>query len=193
MKNQNFIKKAVFILSNPKRFFDQAKKEKGFGKAFFYYMTFAALSLIINFIVLSSSFISGIDAPPYMLLIIVTALLIMILAAVSASSFLVYGIYHLIIKLLKGRNNYIETYKLIYAATPLLIAQLIPFYSYLKVAYYILVVFAAAYSIYLEYIGLRKLQNMDKRKAVTAIVIIRAISLISLLVLNYVFMQYYNI
>jgi hypothetical protein len=175
MNKFNIFKKIELIISHPHRFFDKIQKEKGMKEVFKFYFIFVFLSTVINTLFMLPEIIKSklnISFLSYVVVVIVLILFVLLIVLLTAlSSFIIYYLYHIIIKLFKGKKKYPETYKLLYAATPLLIVSLIPFYGVFKIIFYPLFILAALDTIYIEFIGLQKLQKMNKENAIVVITI----------------------
>ena len=175
MKKFNFFQKVELIISNPVKFFDKIQKDKNIFDVFKFYFTFVFVSIVINTLFrlpeLTKSNLN-ITIAKYFLFILVLVAFILVLSLLTAVlSFVLYWFCHLLIKIFKGKEKYSETYKILYAATPLLIVSLIPYYGVFKVLFYPLFLIAVLDTFYLEFIGLQKLQKLNKENAITVIVI----------------------
>jgi hypothetical protein len=187
MNKLNIFKKIELVIFYPHKFFDKIQKENNFLEVFKFYLFFVFLSIAINVLFILPEFIkSKLNMPflSYLALIMILIIFILLLVFLTAlSSFVFYYIYHIIIKLFNGKKRYQETYKLLYASTPLLIVSLIPFYNFFKLIFYPLFILAALDTIYIEFIGLQKLQKMNKENAIAVIIIILIIGIIALIFL----------
>ncbi|TKJ17751.1 hypothetical protein CEE44_04430 [Candidatus Woesearchaeota archaeon B3_Woes] len=175
MKKLNFFQKIELIISNPHKFFDKIQDNKNIFDVFKFYFTFIFVSIVINTLFrlpeLTKSNLN-ITISKYFLFILILVAFILILSLLTAVfSFVLYWFCHILIKIFKGKEKYSETYKLLYAATPLLIVSLIPYHGVFKVLFYPLFIIAVLDTFYLEFIGLKKLQKLNKENAITVIVI----------------------
>lgn len=170
-----FFRKIETVISHPHKFFNAVKKEKNIAEVFKFYFVFVFLSIIINMIFILPDFAKdNLDIPflRYVLFVFVMVLFVLAVTALTAlSSFIIYWMYHLLVRLFRGKESYTQTYKLIYAATPLLIVMLIPFYGIFKFIFYPLFIIAAVDTLYIEFVGLQRLQNMKKNNAIAVIII----------------------
>jgi hypothetical protein len=182
-----FFKKVELIISHPHKFFDKIKKEKNMFNVFEFYFIFVFLSFIINTLFILPSLVQDklrISFVNYFVFIIIMIIILIIFAILTALlSFVLYWIYHIIIKIFKGQERYPQTYKLLYAATPLLIVTLIPFNGIFKVIFYPLFVIAALDTFYIEFIGLKKLHKMSNENALFVILIGALIGIFTIILL----------
>jgi len=175
MNKFNFFRKIELVISHPHRFFDKIQKEKNIWEVFKFYFVFVFLSMIINTLFLLPEIIKSkldISFLSYVVIVVVLILIMLLVVFLTAlSSFVLYYFYHIIIKIFRGKKKYQETYKLLYAATPLLIVSLVPFYGVFKIIFYPLFILAAIDTAYIEFVGLQKLQKMNKENAIVVIAI----------------------
>ncbi len=183
----DFFKKIELVISHPHRFFEKVKKEKNIWGVFEFYFIFVFLSMVINTLFSLPELTKSnmdIGAAKYLLFIIILIAFVLLIALLASfASFVLYFIYHILIKIFKGREKYKETYKLLYAATPLLIVLLIPYQSMFKILFYPFFIIAALDTLYIEYIGLQKLQRMSKENAVAVIILTLLIGIFSIMFL----------
>jgi len=179
-----FLEKIRLILTKPGKFFDKIEDDKSMIDVFKFYFNFILIITIINTLVMLPELTKnnlGLSFGKYCLFVIVLIVYILaIVLIVSGLSFVIYWVYHILIKIFRGKKKYLQTYKLLYAATPLLIVSLINFY---KPVFNILFLVAALYTFYIEYIGLRKLQKLSKENAITVIIISVVIAVLLILFL----------
>tara|TARA_Y100000310_G_C20618188_1_gene781815 strand:+ start:827 stop:1414 length:588 start_codon:yes stop_codon:yes gene_type:complete len=187
MKKMNFFKKVELVISHPHKFFDKIGKEKKLFNVFEFYFIFVFLSLIINTLFLLPTLVQDklkISFLNYTLFIITIIIILTIVAILTALlSFVLYWVYHIIIKLFRGQKRYPETYKLLYAATPLLIVTLIPFSGFFKLIFYPLFIIATLDTFYIEFIALKKLHKMSNENAIFVILIGAIIGILTIICL----------
>jgi hypothetical protein len=175
MKEMRFFDKIRLIIVHPHKFFEEIKKEKGIKHVFNFYFVFAFFAVTINTIFNLPDIIkSKLDLPILYFLIIIFMMIVLVFAlafAVSLFSFVFYWIYHVIIKIFNGKNNFDKTYTLLYGATPLMIASLVPYYGAFKLIFYPLMAVALVDTAYIKYVGLQKMHKMSKENSAAAIII----------------------
>ncbi len=181
-KKFNFFKKIELIISDPPKFFEKIKKETNIWDVFKFYFIFVFVSIVLNTLFRLPELTKGnidIGITKYFLFVIVLVVFILVLSLLTAvSSFVLCWFCHIIIKIFKGKEKYPETYKLLYAATPLLIVLLIPYYGVFKVLFYPLFIVAAIDTFYIEFVGLQKLQKLKKENAIAVILISTIIAIL---------------
>lgn len=182
MKKFNFFEKIELIISDPHKFFDKIQKDKNIFDVFKFYFIFIFVIIVLNTLFrlpeLTKSNLN-ITIEKYFLFIFILVAFILVLSLLTAVlSFVLYWLCHILIKIFKGKEKYSETYKILYAATPLLIVSLIPYYGVFKVLFYPLFIIAVLDTFYLEFIGLQKLQKLNKENAITVIVISTIIAIL---------------
>ena len=188
MKSLNFFKKIELVISHPHRFFDRIKEEKNIWKVFEFYSIFVFLSLVTNLLFQAPLILKDkltLSFPLYFLFIIISLVIVLLsVLFVGLSSFVLYYLCHIIIKIFKGKEKYKETYKLVYAATPMLIVLIIPFYGFFKIIFYPLFFIAFLDTIYIEFVALQKLQRLSKENAVAVIILSIILGILSIKLLN---------
>lgn len=169
----SIFQKIELVITHPHKFFENIKEDKNIWDAFEFYFVFAFLSIIINALFFLPDLIktkSYLTIFFFILFIIIFIIFILLISlGISFLSFAVYWVYHIIIKLFKGKKKYNDTYKLLYASTPMLIALLVPFNGVFKIIFYPLFVLAVLDTAYINFIGLQKLQKMNKLNSVLVI------------------------
>ena len=176
MKEVHLFKKVEWILFHPSSFFEYAKKEKTIFPVLKFFTLFTFLSVLINVLFYLPELVKdNVDLNLYTYLFFILFILIMVAVLVAtfvALSFIEYAIYHVIVRIFKGKKDYKQTYKLIYAAAPILLVSLIPYVGVFKVLVIVLGSLALLDSLYLTYVGLRKLHGMHKENAITTVIVI---------------------
>jgi len=184
-KTLSFFDKINLVIAHPHRFFDKIKEERNIWDVFKFCFIFVFLSSVINTLFMLPKITeSSISLAISKYMIFVSLIVISVLLAsffVTVSSFIFYYVYHIIIRLFGGKNNFKKTYKLLYAATPLLLVCLIPYFDFFKLIFYPLFVIALIDSIYLEFVGLQKLQRLSKENAFVVVAIALIISILPIL------------
>jgi hypothetical protein len=187
MKEMKFFEKIEMIISHPHKFFDKIKKEKKLFKVFEFYLIFVFLAFITNTLFVLPNMIQDKLKMPFLnffIFIVMIIILLIVFAILTALvSFGLYWLYHIIIKLFRGKERYPATYKLLYAATPLLIVMLIPFSGLFKLIFYPLFVIATLDTFYIEFIALKKLHNMSTENAIFVILISALIGIFTIMCL----------
>jgi len=173
------------VISNPNKFFENAKKEHGMLKVFEFYFIFVLVSMILNTLMFLPDIIkqksSDIATGNFLLFVIFMIIMVLVMTTlVALFSFVIYYLYHILIKIFKGKKGYRETYKLLYAATPLLLVLLIPQYGFFKLILYPLFIIAMIDTFYLEYVGLQRLQKLSKENAISVVLISAAIGVLTM-------------
>jgi len=187
MKDLSFFQKIELIVTHPHRFFEKIKAEKGISKVFGFYFIFVFAICIINTLFMLPNIIKdqiGISFGKYCLFISMIILFILLFSlAVALSSFVMYWILHLLVIMFNGKQKFSETYKLLYAAAPLLIVALIPYYGAFKIIFYPLFIIAGLDAGYIELIGMQKLQKMSRLNALSVVGIAALLGIISLVLI----------
>lgn len=181
------------VLLKPKEFFKRIKKEEGIKNTFLYFLVFTVITSLLTALYFSR-IIPRIDLPQIeltsgLLLWILVALYILILLFSIVSVFVMSGIIHLFVLLMKGKNEFYQTFKaLIYGNTPKYILSF--FLSPISILVYpnffgmkqpspefliwliptsILGIIVAIYAFYLKVIAIKKLQEISTFRAFTAV------------------------
>ena len=141
-------KKIKEVIFNPSEFFEKIKKEKGIIPTFKY---FVILSLVYHTFSSGCSFLS---TPTPILDVLKNFLMSYVIGLIT--TFIVAGIWHVLVIPLGGKGNYSATYKaLVYGSTLGLLFGWIP---------YIGNVFSF-FSFYLQMIGISKLHKISMKRA----------------------------
>jgi hypothetical protein len=183
-KKMDFFHKAELVISHPHKFFHKIVKEKDIWAVFKFYFVFVFLSIVINLLFNLQNIVKDqlyLTFGRFCMFILLTVLFIGILSVLIAlSSFVLYWLYHILIKIFRGKRRYNATYKLLYAATPLLIVTLIPNYGLFKIILKPLFIIAAIDTFYIEFVGLRIMHKMSKENAFAVVLISAVIGILSI-------------
>lgn len=186
MKKLNFIQNIELIISHPHKFFDYIKNKKK-SSLLEYVFIFAFLSFLTNIIIRFNVLMKDQINLPFMSFIGFLAILLLSMLLfsffISALFMVVMFIYHMIIGLFTGKERFRQSYKLVYSFTPVFLVSLIPYYSIFKIIFYPLMALAVIDSVYINYVGLRKIQNLTKENAIASIIIFMMLATITLIVL----------
>lgn len=182
------------VISKPKDFFVNIKKEKGIKNAFIYFIIFAAITSFLSALYFYKVFPKikipqMIELTPALILGIMVLFFILILLFSVASVFAVSAITHLFVLWMKGKNEFYQTFKaLIYGNTPKYILSIIlsPIYLTIYPKFFgikqitpeffawlvpmsVLGIAVAVYTIYLKTIAIKKLQEISAFRAFSAV------------------------
>ncbi|HLC52850.1 MAG TPA: YIP1 family protein [Candidatus Nanoarchaeia archaeon] len=167
------------LFFHPNIFFE-CVKEEGLKPAFFAFLLFAVLSGLIEAVI--SVLSDGIYPGSLLLSLLfegqvfgaIAVVVLLKLLFILGGSFILAGIFHLSLKLVKGQGKYQDTYKIFaYSLIPLLLIGLIPWIGLLGLVY----------SLVLLVIGLPKYHLIPSlRVSLTIIVTWLALSVISFVI-----------
>ncbi len=181
------------VLLKPKEFFKDIKKEKGIKNAFLYFLIFSVITTFLSTLYFYRVFL-GIKIPQIelthgLIIWIMFVLYILILLFSLVSIFILSAIIHLFVLLMKGKKGFYQTFKtVIYAGTPNYILSILisPVYIFVFskfsgmkqmppeffvwfIPLFIIGLAVLIYIIYLEVIGIKKLQEISTFRAFTAV------------------------
>lgn len=191
----NFFNIIKEVLSKPKDFFTKIQKEKGIKNTFLYYLIFSVITTFLSILYFYRAF-SRMDMPIELTsglifwTMIVFYILILLFSLVSI--FVVSGIIHLFVLLMKGKEGFYQTFKaIIYGGTPHYLLSIIlspisigvfpkfagmkqptPEYFAWSIPVFILGLIAIVYTIYLEVIGIKKLHKLSTFRAFAAVLLL---------------------
>lgn len=184
----NFFDKIKKVITNPTKFFNAIKKEKDIGPAFIYYMIFLAITSVFSILYFWRIFSElPAEITPVGGSVISTGT--MISSAVISQFifgiiliFIVYGIIHLLVKLVKGKGNFSDTFKaMVYGATPnFLISPLLLIYMgivgignlFLLIPVYLISIAVFIWVLVIQIKGIKILHKISTWRAVLAILIL---------------------
>ncbi len=157
----DFWDKLKYLFSNPNLFFEKIKHEKGMKNSFFMLLIIALFIVIFGIGMIFTTRFGRYGTIPifsyFNFLGYVPIIVAILLFIVSP---LYVGIIHAIVVAFKGSGKYAETYKAYaYSIMPAILLSLIPFAGLASIIY----------SYILMTIGISKLHNIGKGKAVLAI------------------------
>lgn len=175
MKRLDFFKKVEELISHPNKFYDTISKDKNPWNVFRYYFVFVLIGIITNILFLLPHIIrSNMNLPieKFILFIIVLVFSIFLfILLITLTSFISFGFYHVMIKIFAGKEKFKQSYKLLYAKTPIMLAFLIPIFGAFKWLFFFILAIAYIDSAYINFIGLKKLQKMPTENALTLVII----------------------
>jgi len=182
----------MMVLKNPGGFFLTIKDEKGFEpvmKFLLFFMLIFAVSFNIMLILAVSvaPFIEGLDLgfgyAEVITMIISDLILLNILVLIAVGlTFVSVGILHIFVRLFGGTGNYLQTYKVgIYSSAPTIFMIPISIFSVLlpiilpALATALLIVpficiFFSIWSLYLFFVGMKRLHSMTTGKVIVMII-----------------------
>lgn len=199
------------IILKPKDFFAKIKKEKGIKNAFLYFLMFAVitsfLSVLYFYRAVSIAKMPQIELiPGSIFLVVMIILYILILLFTLLYTFIMSGIIHLFVLLMKGKKGFYQTFKvLVYGNTPQYLLSIItsPIYIIVFPKFFglkqmpleffvwfipsvILGLLVFIYIIYLQTIGIKNLHEIPAFRAFAAVFLLPA-ALVLLLSLTFFF------
>lgn len=155
----DFWDKLKYLFSNPNKFFEKIKAENGINNAI---LTYLIITIFMMTIKALSSFVPGLGAGIYGEYgggFLAITFFIGYLVIGFIGTFLYAGITHIVVFAFKGKKDYFATYKVCtYSIIPFLLLVVIPWVGYLSIIY----------SFILTIIGLSKVHEISKGKAVLA-------------------------
>lgn len=200
------------VLLRPKDFFAKTKKEKGIKNAFLYFFIFTVITTFLSILYFYRAF-SMIKIPQMpsisgsILIIVLAILYILILLFTIIYLFVISGITHLFILLMKGKQGFYQTFKvMIYGDTPRYILSILlspitilvypkffgiktmpPEFLMWLIPTIILGFIITAYTIYLKTIGIKNLHEISTFRAFAAVFLLPMALFILIYLLIFVF------
>jgi|SRR3989338_513693 len=202
------------VLSKPRDFFVNIKKEKGIKNPLVFFIVFAVILSFANSLYFYRVILKlkpqAMELTPILAFLAITLIYILNLSLTFLSTFLVSGITHLFVLLMKGKNGFHQTFKaVIYGDTPRYLVSILlspiyifvyPQFSALKQKppefYFWFVPLMAVgiavgfYALYLKIIGINKLQDISAFRAFAAVFLLPAalVLLVGLIVFLIIFL-----
>ncbi|MBW2993296.1 YIP1 family protein [Candidatus Woesearchaeota archaeon] len=183
-----FFDKIKKVITQPTNFFKAIKKEKGIGPAFIYYVVFLVISSVFMIPYLwrvlsqASAEVTSGQGIPFSLGTMIPSMVVMQFVFGIIMLFIVYGIVHLLVKLVKGKGDFSDTLKaMVYGATPnFLFSPLLLIYlgivGITNMALVIPVYFVGfavfIWCLVIQVKGIKILHNLSTWRAVLAIIIL---------------------
>ncbi len=189
-----FFDKIKKVITEPTKFFNAIKKEKDIGPAFLYYVVFLAISSVFMIPYLWRVF-SQVSAEgiPFSLGTMIPSMVVMQFVFGIIMLFIMYGIIHLLVKLVKGKGDFSDTFKaMIYGATPnFIISPLILIYMgivgveniFLLIPVYLISIAVFIWVLVIQIKGIKILHKISTWRAVLAILILPILLVILLLII----------
>ena len=181
-----FFKKIILVIKDPKKFYSHVKSEPGIKKAFIFYILFIALTFVLSMIV--SILFSIISNPLFGILSIIASLVALIMVPVLLILiiiviFIMVGIYHLLVKLVGGKNPFSATFKaVVYASVPGTLSSILRGVPQLQSYAIYIYLFGIVWGVLVLTIGVAKLQDISNAKALI-VAIVPTLVVIGLLLL----------
>lgn len=184
------------VISKPKDFFTKIHKEKGIKNTFLYFFIFTVITTFLSTLYFYRSFsiieIPQIELTSGLIFWSLVILYIVILLFSIIAIFVVTGIIHLFVLLMKGKEGFYQTFKIIiYGATPSYLLSIIlspisigvfprfagmkqptPEYFAWILPIIVLGIIVTIYQIYLRVIGTKKLHKLSTFRAFAAILLL---------------------
>jgi hypothetical protein len=166
------------IFTEPKKFFQKAKKEKGLKKAFLFSVLLSPISLLAELALMPESYTRAAASVVQLPFPFLAAISFFAAWAVSiAATFAIAAIYHIFAALLNGKGGYSQSYKVTaYSNVPSFLFGWLPAVAREPAASILISAAFLAWSILLATFGFREMHGLTTRKAAIIAVMPAAIS-----------------
>ena len=193
-----FFAKIKKVITQPTKFFNAIKKEKGIGPSFIYYVIFLAISSVLMIpylwrVLAQASKVTSGEGIPFSLGTVIPSIVIMQFVFGIIMLFIMYGIIHLLVKLVKGKGDFSDTFKaMVYGATlNFIISPLILIYMgivgveniFLLIPVYLISIAVFIWVLVIQIKGIKILHKISTWRAVLAILILPIILVILIIII----------
>ena len=183
----NPIKDIKILIKNPRKFFATKNQFP------LHFLTISIFTILLIQLIIQLPTIIKLktNLPLLQFIFFIITLIALLIATTIILTVVIYAYFtlvHIIIRLFSGHGKLKDTYVLIYALAPILLASIIPAFSVLTYLLIACVLIGAADTTYLLYVGLRRKHKMKK---INALCVILVLAIIEMIVLKYILGSYF--
>lgn len=177
MRAMSFFETIRNLIAHPSQFF--ARSTVSFSDDIKYALSFLSVIALVQALFILPTFLLGMTRLPLPKFLVSVILLILLCAVLvglgTLAIIIVYFLAHFFSRMFGSKKKFDHTFHLVYALTPLFLAGLVPRIGWFTLIATLLLVIAAADSIYLHYLGLREKHKLHHENAVAFVVVVAGI------------------